>query len=136
MALTDSQDNAVISFGESPAQIVLAGTVTKGDALGFSSGWKRALATVGSVVQLRCVAGSDGVSGETIVAYFGDIVITGGRFTGGVAGSAFYVAEGSNNGKYTETKPTTSGDADGIAGYTVTATTILVTPQAKDHSTV
>ena len=57
MAFADGQANAVVIplSEDGIAQVTLAGTVVVGDAVGFSSGWKRALATTGSVVQLRCV---------------------------------------------------------------------------------
>ena len=114
MAFADAQDNAIITYGAEPTTVKLAGTVKKGDAIGFSDGWKRALATSGSVVQMRRVAGEDGASGQEITAYGGLVIIEGERFSGGTAGSALYVAEGSDNGEYTETAPTTSGDLTGI----------------------
>ena len=135
MAFADAQDNATILHGQDEATITLAGTVKKGDALGFSSGWKRALATVGSVVQMRCVAGSDGVSGQDITAYFGIVVVGGSRFSGATAGGALYVAEGTDSGKYTQTAPTTSGDANKIVGYMLSATEAVLLPNHNDDST-
>ena len=109
MAFADAQTAAIIKEATCPAKITLAGTVTRGDAIGYSSGWKRALATAGSVVQLRGVAGEDGVSGDEIVAYFGPSIVAD-RISGATAGNPIYVAEGSDNGKYTETAPSTSSD--------------------------
>ena len=133
MALTDAQTPAVIKEGLCPAKITLAGTVTRGDAIGYSSGWKRALATTGSVVQLRGVAGDDGVSGDEITAFFGPTLVSG-RISGATVGGAVYVAEGTNNGKYTETAPSTSGDATTQVGVAISATEILVTPNANPDS--
>lgn len=135
MAFADAQDNAEIKFGSSPATIELAGTVTKGDALGFSGGWKRALATAGSVVQMRCVASEDGISGQKIMAYFDTTLIEGARFSGATTGGALYVAEGSDNGKYTQTAPSTSSDANTIVGYMLSATEAAITPNHNVDST-
>ena len=134
MSLTDSQANAEIMHGTIPATVLLAGTVTKGDAVGFSSGWKRALATTGGVIQLTLVAGEDGVAGQWITAYLGPVRM-GGRFSGGTAGAALYVAEATLSGKYTETAPSTSGDANTVVGYVVNATEVLVTPRFNVDST-
>lgn len=135
MAFADAQDNALITYGESPAPVLLVGTVTKGDALGFDDGWKRALATTGSVVQMRCVASEDGVAGQTIMAYFGTAILEGSRLSGGTAGSSLYVAEGSDSGKYTETAPSTSGDATKVVGEMLTDTKAIIYPQKNDDST-
>jgi hypothetical protein len=129
MAFTDSQSGALIKYGESPAPIVLSGTVVVGDSLGFSGGWKRALATTGGVIQIRCVAGQDGTTGETIVAYFGVTYIEGSRFSGATANGSLYVAEGTSNGMYTQTVPSTSGDATTSCGVMVTATTAMIEPR-------
>jgi hypothetical protein len=134
MAFADAQANAVILHGETEGRILLAGTVTRGDAVGYSSGWKRALATVGTAIQMRCTAAEDGVSGQYITAYFGDCVVGGTRFSGGTAGSALYVAEGTNNGEFTETQPSTTGDCDTIVGYVINTTTVFLTPHANTHS--
>lgn len=135
MAFADAQDNCVIKYGEDSAVIALVGTVTKGDILGFSSGWKRALATTGSVVQARCVAGEDGVDDQKITAYFGTCILEGERFSGATAGGALYVAEGTSNGQYTQTAPSTSGDANKIVGYALSATEMAVTPNQNSDST-
>jgi hypothetical protein len=134
MAISDAQSGAKIPYGAEGAVIELAESgIKKGDALGYSGGWKRALATAGSVIQMRCVAGNDGESGEKITGYFGTCLL-GGRLSGGTAGAALYVAEGSDNGKYTETAPTTSNDADKIVGYMLTATLAALTPNANADS--
>lgn len=136
MALSDSQANAIVYFGLAPATIKLAGTVTKGDAVGNSDGWKRALATSGSVVQQRCVAAEDGVSGQDITAYFGATLIGGSRFSSITEGGAIYVAEGSDNGEYTQTAPSTSSDATTIVGYGLLANLAIIVPNMNVDSTV
>ena len=128
MAFADAQANCQIIFGEGEAQVLLAGTVKKGDCMGSSNGWKRALATVAGVIQMRCVAGEDGTSGQTIIAYFGDCILDGGRFTGATAGGAVYVAEGTDSGEYIQAVPTTTGDATTKVGYALSATRLVLIP--------
>jgi len=135
MALADSQSGCIIYHGESPAPVKLAGTVSKGDALGYSDGWKRALATAGSVVQMRCVASEAGVADQVITAYFG-LVEIGGRLSGGTEGNAIYVAEGTDNGEYIDALPADAGDSNKIVGYTMTALRITVHPNMNVDSLV
>jgi hypothetical protein len=137
MAFADAQANAVVvPVGDNGiSTVVITGTVTKGDAIGFSSGWKRALATTGSVVQMRCVALEDGVDGQRIAVCFGECYIRGGRFSGGTANGALYVAEGSSSGQYTQTVPSTSGDATTRVGTMLSATEAIITPNYNVDST-
>ena len=135
MAFADGQSSGIIEYGEDEATITLAGTVKLGDCLGWSSGWKRALATTGSVIPMRCVAGEDGASGQKIKAYFGKTVLSGSRFSGGTAGNALYVAEGTSNGKYTETAPSTSGDSTTKIGYMLSANEATLIPNRNVDST-
>ena len=135
MAFADGQTNARIDYGEDEALITLAGTAKIGDALGWSSGWKRSLATVGSLIPLRCVAGDDGASGQRIKAYFGKTLVSGSRFSGGTAGNTLYVAEGSDSGKYTETAPSRSGDINTRAGYMLSANEGVILPNRREDST-
>ncbi len=124
MAFADAQSGAVIFHGESPAVVKLASLCYKGDCLGFSGGWKQALATApaANVIQMRCVAVEDGAIGQEIVAYFGDVDIGGDRFSGATVGGAIYVEEGTTAGKYTQTAPSTTADATTIVGYATSAT--------------
>jgi hypothetical protein len=128
MAFADAQSGGKILYGESPAPIMLAGTVSCGDALGFSGGWVRALATVAGVIQIRAVAGSDGVTGETITGYFGVTVVGGSRFSGATVNGGLYVAEGTASGQYTQTAPSTSGDATTGCGVMLSATVAAINP--------
>jgi hypothetical protein len=84
---------------------------------------------------MRCVAGEDGVSGQTITVYFGRCVIGGARFSGATAAGEVYVAEGSDNGKYTQTAPSTSGDYNTVQGVALDATTLIITPNHAIDST-
>lgn len=135
MAFADAQDNAVIYYSESLAKVTLAGTVTKGDAVGFSSGWQRALATTASNVHMRCVALEDGVSGQTVEVAFGVCLIGGARFSGGTANGALYVAEGTDSGKYTTTIPSDTGDSTTRVGTMISTTLALITPNYNADST-
>jgi len=130
MAFGDSQANAVVIpvSNDGLSSVTLAGTATKGDCLGFSSGWKRALATTGSVVQMRCVALEDGVSGQRVSVCFGECYLRGSRFSGATANGALYVAEGTSNGMYTQTIPSTTGDATTRVGTALSTTDAILTP--------
>ncbi len=133
MAFSDPGMGRIIEQGEGLVRITLAEGCKAGDILGYSSGWKKALATVGTAIQGRLVAGEDGASGNVITAYRRAVV---GDYSGGTAGNAAYVAEGTDYGKITETKPTTSGDCDTIVGYVVSATVVALEPGSRADSTV
>ena len=128
MSFSDSQDNGVIDYGEDEAEVKLASAAKVGDALGWSSGWQRALGTTAGVIAMRCVAGEDGSTGQRIKVYFGKVGISGSRFSGGTAGSALYVAEGTSVGKYTETAPSDTGDSTTVVGYMISANEATLIP--------
>jgi hypothetical protein len=128
MAFADAQTGAEILDGDGQTTVELAGTVSKGDALGYSSGWVRALATVATAVQGRLIAGEDGVAGQRIVVYCDWALIGGSRFSGATRGGAVYVAEGTASGQYTQTAPTTTGDANKIVGYALSPTILQIAP--------
>lgn len=125
MAFADpGKDRQILDsgVGSYPPTVTLAGTVTRGDVLGYSSGWKRALATVGGVIQGRLVALKDGVSGDVIPVSPRAHV---GGYTGATPGNPIYVAEGTDNGKVTETIPSTQNDATTVVGIALSATEVL-----------
>ena len=132
MAFSDPGTGRIIEQGEGLVKITLAEACKAGDILGYSSGWKRALATVGTAIQGRLVAGEDGANGDIITAYRRAVV---SGYSGGTAGNAAYVAEGTDYGEITETKPTTSGDCDTIIGYMVSATVAALEPGSRADST-
>ena len=132
MAFSDPGTGRIIEQGEGLVRITLAESCKAGDILGYSSGWKRALATVGTAIQGRVVAGEDGASGDVITAYRRAVV---SDYSGGTAGNAVYVAEGTDYGQITETQPTTSGDCDTIIGYMVSATAAALEPGSRADST-
>ena len=132
MAFSDPGKGRIVEQGEGLVKITLAEACKAGDILGYSSGWKRALATVGTAIQGRLVAGEDGASGDEITAYRRAVV---GTYSGGTAGNAVYVAEGTDYGKIIETKPTTSGDCDTIIGYMASAAVAALEPGSRADST-
>ena len=132
MAFSDPGTGRIIEQGEGLVKITLAEDCKAGDILGYSSGWKKALATVGTAIQSRLVAGEDGANGDVITAYRRAVV---GNYSGGTTGNAAYVAEGTDYGKITETQPTTSGDCDTIIGYVVSATVVALEPGSRADST-
>lgn len=133
MAFSDPGKGRIIEQGEGLVKVTLAEACKAGDILGYSSGWKRALATVGTAIQGRLVAGEDGANGDVITAYRRAVV---SGYSGGTAGNAVYVAEGTDYGQITETKPTTSGDCDTIIGYMASATVAALEPGSRADSTV
>jgi hypothetical protein len=114
----------IINSGTGPEAptVTLAGACVRGDVLGYSTGWKRALATTGSVIQGRLVALADGAIADIIPV--SDKPVVGG-YTGATPGGYVYVAEGTDNGKITQTAPSTSGDANTIIGIALSATEVL-----------
>ena len=132
MAFSDPGKGRIVEQGEGLVKITLAEAVKAGDILGYSSGWKRSLATVGTAIQGRLVAGEDGASGDVITAYRRAVV---SGYSGGTAGNPVYVAEGTDDGEITETKPTTSGDCDTIVGYMTSAMVAALEPGSRSDST-
>ena len=118
--------------GTEPEKVTLAEDCKAGDVLGYSSGWKRALATTGSVIQGRLVALRSGASGEEVPVSANPVV---GGYSGATPGNYAYVAEGSNNGQITESAPSDSGDANTIIGIALTATKIMFFLNSRADST-
>ena len=118
--------------GTEPEKITLAEAVKCGDVLGYSSGWKRALATAGSVIQGRLVALADGKSGEEVPVSANPAA---GGYSGATPGGYVYVDEGSNNGRITQTAPSTGGDANTIIGVALSATKVLFFLNGRPDST-
>ncbi len=135
MAFSDPGKGRVIldsGRGTEPQKVTLAEDCKSGDALGYSSGWKRALATTGSVIQGRLVALRDGANGEEVPVSANPVV---GGYSGATPGNYVYVDEGSNNGQITETAPSTTGDANTIIGVALSATEVLFFLNSRPDST-
>ncbi len=118
--------------GTEPGRVTLAEACKVGDVLGYDSGWKRALATTGTAIQGRVVALQGGASGDVIPVSANPVV---GGYTGATPGNYVYVAEGTDNGKITETAPDTSGDCDVIIGVALSATEVMFFLNSRvDHT--
>jgi hypothetical protein len=133
MALTEATSRKRVITAAGPKfKITLAGTVIAGDCVGYASGWKRALATVGTAIVTRLIALEGGVSGD-VIEVTATAVISG--FTGGTPGGALYNEEGAGvGGGYTETAPATAGDVNVIIGRILAADTVLATPNTRADS--
>ncbi len=118
--------------GDNPRTVTLGEACRVGDVLGYSSGWKRALATAGSVIQGRLVALSGGKPNEVIPVSPNPVV---GGVTGATAGNYIYVAEGALYGQTTETAPDTSTDATTKIGIALSATEIMFFLNSRADST-
>lgn len=118
--------------GTEPGKVTLAEDCQCGDVLGYSSGWKRALATTGSVIQGRLVALADGKNSEEIPVSASPVL---GGYSGATPGDYVYVDEGSNNGQITQTAPSTTGDANTIIGVALSATEVLFFLNSRADST-
>ena len=135
MALTDPGVGRKIldsGRGPNPPQVTLAAACNEGDVLGYSSGWKPALATTGSVIQGRVVALKAGAIGDKVPVSHDPLI---GGYSGGTVGGYVYVAEGANNGQVTETAPSTAGDANTIIGLIVAADQVQFFLNARADST-
>ena len=134
MAFADPGINRKIqnsNVGPEAPTVTLAEACKRGDVLGYSSGWKRALATTGTAIQGRLVALQDGAVGD-VIPVSPNPVVSG--YTGATAGNYVYVAEGSDNGQITETAPDTTGDCDTIIGIALSATKVLFYLNARGDS--
>jgi len=108
--------------GTEPGRVTLAEACKVGDVLGYATGWKRALATVGTAIQGRVVALRGGAIGD-VIPVSANPVVSG--YTGATPGAYIYVAEGTDNGKVTATAPTTTGDCNVIIGVALSATEVM-----------
>jgi hypothetical protein len=135
MAFSDpGKDRQVLwSPGPQAPSVTVAVAVKRGDILGYSSGWKKAIATTGGVIQGRLVALADAAaSGTCPVSH---VAVVGG-YTGATPGGYVYVNEGSgNDGTVTQTAPSTSGDASTVAGIALSATEVLFFLNSRADST-
>ena len=118
--------------GTRPGTVTLAEACVGGDVLGYSTGWKRALATAGSVIQGRVVALGPGAIGDVIPVSPNPVI---GGYTGGTPGNPVYVAEGTDYGKITETIPATTNDATTVVGIVLSATEVLFYLNSRADST-
>ncbi len=135
MAFSDPGKGRVIldsGRGTEPGKVTLAEDCKCGDVLGYSSGWKRALATTGSVIQGRLVALADGENGGEVPVSANPVV---SGYSEATPGGYAYVDEGSNNGRITQTAPSTSGDANTIIGVALSVTKVMLFLNSRPDST-
>ena len=135
MAFSDPGKGRVVldsGRGTEPEKVTLAEDCKCGDVLGYSSGWKRALAATGSVIQGRLVALANGENGKEVPVSANPVI---GGYSGATPGGYVYVAEGSNNGQITQTAPSTSGDANTISGIALSATEVMFFLNSRPDST-
>ena len=135
MAFSDPGKGRVVldaGRGTEPEKVTLAEDCKCGDVLGYSSGWKRALATTGSAMQGRLVALVGGKSGEEVPVSANPVV---GGYSGATPSGYVYVAEGSDNGQITQTAPSTTGDANTIIGMALSATKVMFFLNSRADST-
>jgi len=118
--------------GTQPQKVTLGEACVAGDVLGYSSGWKRALATTGSVIQGRVIALKGGASGADVPVSANPVV---GGYSGATPGGYVYVDEGTNYGQITQTAPSTSGDANTIIGIALSATEVMFFLNSRVDST-
>jgi len=109
------------NVGPEAPTVTLAEACKRGDVLGYSSGWKLALATTGTAIQGRLVALADGAIGD-VIPVSPNPVVSG--YTGATPGGYVYVAEGSDSGQITDTLPSDSGDCTTIIGIALSATVV------------
>lgn len=97
-----------------------------GELLGYSSGWVKALATVGSIVDAEFICGGYGKSGDTVPVYRRAIFYDpDAPYT---TGAVYYVGETGNGeaGGITATKPSTTGDLEQKVGIAISTSRVVV----------
>ena len=135
MAFSDPGKDRQIQWSPGPEApvVTVAVAVKRGDVLGYSSGWKKAIATTGGVIQGRLVALADAAAnGSCPVAH---VAVVGG-YSGATPGGYVYANEGTgSDGTVTQTAPSTSGDANTIIGIALSATEVLFFLNSRADST-
>ena len=120
MAYADNKPRTIVDVGPT-FQITLAGSVTKGDLIGDSSGWVAADADAGTAIPAFFVALDDGVSGDVIRATSIAVITS---VTGATATNAVYC--GTTAGETLNAAPGSSHDQ--VVGVALSATSILLAP--------
>ena len=109
------------NVGPEAPTVTLAEACKRGDVLGYSTGWKLALATTGTAIQGRLVALADGAVGD-VIPVSPNPVVSG--YSGATPGGYVYVAEGTDKGQITQTAPSTAGDICNRIGVALSATVV------------
>ena len=119
------------NVGPEAPTVTLAEACSRGDVLGYSTGWKLALATTGTAIQGRLVALADGAVAD-VIPVSPNPVVSG--YSGATPGGYVYVAEGTDSGQITDTAPSTTGDCDTIIGIALSATVVAFFLNARVDS--
>lgn len=130
MALTDAHAAGLVHYaGLEAVWLEAAEAILAGDAIHVAADGtaKLALATVGTAEEAHLVATQDAATGEQVPCVPA-CYLRGGRITDATIGVPVYLAEGTSDGQYTETKPATSGDVNTAIGITISATELLLFP--------
>ncbi len=138
MAFADPGINRKIqnsNVGPEAPTVTLAEACVRGDVLGYSSGWKLALATVGTAIQGRLVALADGAIGDVIPVSPNPVVKYALEATAYLTpGGYVYVAEATDSGMITDSAPADTGDCNTIIGIALSTTEVLFFLNARVDS--
>ncbi len=143
MAFEDPGSGRVVvdtASGPARGRVTPVEACSRGDILGYSSGWVKAFGKTAEVVQGRLVALEDCALLADEVTYPSIAVApnpTLDGFSGATPGNPVYVAEATGHeGRVTQTIPTDSGDATTVIGIALTATRILFFLNSRADSVV
>ena len=109
-------------YPEKMVDLVLAGAVSQGDLIGYSSGWKRADADAATNIYAQYIAMQSGITGDKIKAC--KKVLLFDEDAPWTANTAQYLS--GTAGSMTETRPATDGDMIQIIGRSLDTTRCLV----------
>ncbi len=123
MSFTDTAADRIILEGNRPVKIALSGAVSRGDLVGYSSGWKAADMNSSPKVYPELVAGETAASGETITAYREAVIDFGSSCTA-TAGDRVFAS--STAGGYDGSASNDQGQA---VGEMTTAQIAFVNPR-------
>lgn len=106
------------AIGQAVGYVTLAGTVSSGEPIGYSTGWKRADAD--AIIPAQLIAMIDGVSGD-LIPVATEMEVVSSSLT---AGSPVYLS--TTAGGITATRPTTGGVLKQNIGVALSTTSALL----------
>ena len=115
-----------VENGQQPVHVTLAAAVKPGELIGYSSGWVKSNAAVGTAIPAELIAGQRGEIGETITCYRRAVLWD--RDAPFVEGSGCWLGETGNGeaGGVTSTVPTTIGDIQQMLGVATSTERLIV----------
>ena len=113
----------IVENGLQPVQITLAVAVKPGELLGYSSGWKKSNATVGTAIPAELIAGQAGAIGDKITCFRRAVLWD--RDAPFTEGTIYYTDE-TTAGGVTTTKPVTTNDIQQMLGIAVSTERLIV----------